>query len=522
MFPLHSLMSLLPAGGQALAAGLHPEILRAWLDTLPGMPPEAAAQALREQIERVGASGSLRARLKMLDLMAEATLRIVAHFEADLDKARHPLSAADRRKVVAGNDLLKHHARGYRDAIDRLQGGWRSRDDTLLLRRTLTRAMDMERRRLILAYRAYAAGSKSAWRNLHILYRAARAGGLAAAGATDGEESPHRLYVKTILLALAEPVQLAPGELDRVRFYLDRYARLAELQEAPRPPRDVDSREGCFLIRQNEEGPGRSLRKWGKTETHEGDLLLDCGPLLERLRSQIDGLEHGVLPSKIGLPSVAHRPEYLALLKHLIALWSAPPLRRFPRQHFKPRVELAAGLDDIWRLLSGAAHKRRREDPRRPDDGLHPVELSEWSVLNESPTGFALHYLSGESSALAVGTLVGLRAVERSQIHVCIVRRLVSGDGRCAELGLEKFAPRAVPTTIAWSGSAAGKPPARAIVLPEVPACGGSHAAIVAPHVLRPGKRVPYVLDGRKTTAIAGTPIARNAAFEIFSLGDPD
>ena len=121
--------------------------------------------------------------------------------------------------------------------------------------------MDMERRRLVLAWRAYAAGSKSAWRNLHALHRIARAEGNAVADSDRIGDSPRHLYVKTLLLALAEPVQMAPGELDRVRFYLDRYAGLAELQDLTRSLRESDSREGCFLIQKNEDGPGRSLQK---------------------------------------------------------------------------------------------------------------------------------------------------------------------------------------------------------------------------------------------------------------------
>lgn len=523
MFPLYSLASLLPEGGQAFAAGLHPEMLRAWLDSLSKAPPEEAAAALKEQLKRLRNAHGFRIRLKMLDIMAGETRRIAGAFESDLNQARHPLSTALQRKVVIGNDLLKFNAKSYRAAADRLVGGWLSWGNGDLLRQTLASAMDLEHRRLVLAWRAYAPGSKSAWRNLHMLYRMARTAGQAAPDAADGRHSPRHLYVKTILLALAEPVQMAPGELERVRFYLDRYAGLVELQDLARPLGASDSREGCFLVRQNADGPGRSLQKWHNIDVQGGDLLLDCGPLLKKMRSQINALEHGVLPSKIGLPSVARRPQYIDLMKNLLALWSVPPWRRFHRQHFNPRIELAVGLDDLWSLLSGATLKRRRDDRSEPESAAHAIELSEWSVANESPTGFALQYLNGESSALSVGTLVGVRSPDRSTAHICLVRRLVSGDRRRAELGLQKYAPFAVPTTISWSGSAAAnKPPARAIVLPRVPSLEGGAAVIVAPHVLRPGKRVPFVLDGRRLTFVAGAPIERSATHEIFSLTNPD
>ena len=184
MFRLHSLVSLLPESGQAFAAGLHPEMLRTWLESLSRLPPEEAAAAVKEQLKRLDAASGFRARQKMLDILAEETGRITGLFEAELNKARHPLSAALQRKVVVGNDLLKYHAKSYRSAAERIKGGWMRWGNADLLPRTLGGAMDMERRRLVLAYRAYAPGSKSAWRNLHSLYRMARTAGLAAAEAS--------------------------------------------------------------------------------------------------------------------------------------------------------------------------------------------------------------------------------------------------------------------------------------------------------------------------------------------------
>ncbi|MCZ7655891.1 MAG: hypothetical protein M5R42_18940 [Rhodocyclaceae bacterium] len=63
-----------------MVAGLHPEMLRAWLDTLSEASPEEAALALKGQLKRIGVTSSLRARLKMLDMIAVETLRAVDAF----------------------------------------------------------------------------------------------------------------------------------------------------------------------------------------------------------------------------------------------------------------------------------------------------------------------------------------------------------------------------------------------------------------------------------------------------------
>lgn len=510
MFPLFSLVSLLPPGGKAFVARLQLDALRARVDALTGMPPEAAAVALRAQLVRTNSAANLHVRQQMLDIIAECTRQVAGAIEAELNQSHHPLSSGLQDKVVAVNDLLKLHAKCSSAVVDKLSGSWIGRGNPQPLRHALNQAMDMEHQRLMLAFRAYTPGTKSAWRNLHRLYRIARTGGHAGAG----DDSPDHIYVKTLLLALAEPVRMAPGELDRIRLYLERHAGLARLSDAGRSLPDPAAREGCFLIRHNEDGPGRSLRKWHSIAIQSGDLLLDCGPLLKKMQAQADALAHGVLPRKIGLPNVARHPHYLTMLNNLLMLWSAPPSRRFPRQQFRPRVELAAGLDDLWALLSLPAGGGSAAD----DAAANAPELSEWSVANESPAGFALQYVSGESRNLSVGALVGLRFQDHGKVHVCLVRRLASGERRRTELGLQQYAPLAVPTTITWGG-AKDKEPARAVVLPRVPSLDGAAAVIVAPGLLRPGKRVPFRLAGRNVTLLAEKPIERCAAYEIFTLG---
>lgn len=45
---------------------------------------------------------------------------------------------------------------------------------------------------------------------------------------------------------------------------------------------------------------------------------------------------------------------------------------------------------------------------------------------------------------------------------------------------------------------------------------------IAAPQVLRSGKRVPYVEDGRSLTRLAGAPIERTATYDLLALGEAD
>ena len=507
------LLSLLPSG-TGFGSGLNPDALRVWLEALPDAAAEETAAALTQQLRRVRRTVNRHARLRMLDMLVAPTLQVTTRFEAELHQARHPLSLSLQRRIVAANELLKQHAAFYRETASELSAGWLGLGFSRVLPRAVAQAMELERRRLVLAFRAYSPGSKSAWLSLHKLYRIARSGGYAARCAEGTIASPTHLYVKSLLLAFAEPARLAANELDRVLFYLDRHAALAELHDAHGAVREMAEREGCFLIRRRDDGPGQSLRKRQSPRVAGGDLVLDCAPLMKQLRSQIDGIEHGTQPSRLGLPAIARRPVYVAMLRNLLTLWSTPPQRRHPRQQFRPRIDLVAGFDDVWALINGPAFGRRNDDA----PGSAAPALGEWAISNEGPVGFALQYLNGATGDLSVGALTGLRPKDRSVVYVCVVRRLVGGGLR-PELGLQKLAPVALPTMVSLRGKGSdGSTASKAIVLLGVPGLAGGGAVIARSGVLQSGTRVPFRNGEQRLVGQTGVPMERGPNYDIFAL----
>lgn len=513
------LFSLLPPGVSFTSAP-HPDELSAWLAALPD-EPDKAALLLKKQLYRIRGVVNTHARLKMLDKLLGASNRVVSAFEADLIQARYPLSAELQRGVVIGNDLLKRHARAYTDTVKRLSGKWLGVGLAPILRPALVRAMELEKRRLLLAFRAYTPGSRSAWKNLHLLYRIAKKGGYAKTVQVGASDTPERVYIKALLMTFAEPARLTQQELERVRFYIERHAQHAMLSEGRGSLARHEVPAGCFLVRQQDDVDNGPMRKRRGTNPISGDLVLDCGSLIRKLREQIDGLDHGIMPSKLDLPSVAKRPQYLAMLRSLLQLWSEPPQRRFSRQHFRPRIDLVAGFDDIWSFMTGRYFNRRQTDNLMVAAETTP-QISEWSIANESPTGFALQYVSGDTGATASGALIGLSPPTRGTVYICMVRRLVSREHNRVDLGLQKYAAMAIATRFTLQGDASGdKSQARAIVLPHVPTLEGKAAVIALPGTLWPGKRVPFRSADEELTYVTGAAIEQHPDYEIFSLS-PD
>jgi hypothetical protein len=147
--------------------------------------------------------------------------------------------------------------------------------------------------------------------------------------------------------------------------------------------------------------------------------------------------------------------------------------------------------------------------------------MTEWTVSNESPDGFALRYVSGNTREVRVGEIVAIRPRDNAAIHVCIARRAATAYASL-ELGVQVLASRAMAATIDLP---AGKPPGtvtrrlvRVIFLPRLPAIGNAPALIAAPDSVSAGMEFAAVHRGRHTMLRIETSIEKTPSCEVFSL----
>jgi len=510
------LNEFLPA--RSNAGVFDPERFQAWLATLPAERPGVAAQALINELHRFRETNS-RSRLKLFEASLDSVHKLVREVERQLAKSALPLEQEMQLILIAANALLKTLAAGYAGIADEINHKWIGIGFAKPLRLAVLRAMEFQAMRLDLAYRVYARGSKSAWSELHRLHRIAHASGFALQKPTGLPHSAEQIYVNALLLDFAEPTKLAPGELERVRFYVERHAKFVQLEDAlaaRKKDKNAEGPEACFLVKAKDSRAGRSLVRTGNTAIESGDLVLRCSRLLTKLQGQIGGREKGVEPARLGLPLAARQPQYVALMRNLHRLWSAPPMRRFSRQKFKPRVDLVVGLDALWTYLAGPANRRRT------DDLPVKIDTSEWAIGNESPGGFSLQYLAGNAAPVKVGEVVGLRPRDQSAIHLCLTRRVVTGDLQSLELGLQKLAPGGTPTMISVESSdKQGRKQVKAvrvIVLPKLPSTGEDPALIAPAQAIQPGVSVYLQQRNGPLRLSVGKPVEQSPSCEVFAL----
>ncbi|PKO90771.1 MAG: hypothetical protein CVU16_09200 [Betaproteobacteria bacterium HGW-Betaproteobacteria-10] len=155
--------------------------------------------------------------------------------------------------------------------------------------------------------------------------------------------------------------------------------------------------------------------------------------------------------------------------------------------------------------------------------------MCEWMVTNESPDGYALMHISGETNDLHVGDIVALKPLGEyvetpTTWHVCLIRWAISENPEHIELGLELLAPRAIAAEIAHPSTlAAGK--IAALILPETPPLRPFESLVIPSGILKENTRkIILVVEDKnlEIREICATHLAeQTSAIEIFSVS-PD
>jgi hypothetical protein len=130
------------------------------------------------------------------------------------------------------------------------------------------------------------------------------------------------------------------------------------------------------------------------------------------------------------------------LLRRVREYWTSPH-REHPRRRNQYAVSVCCGLENIWKML--------REPPT-----AQTRLATQWMVVNESPTGYAIMQVTGTANALTPGIAIALRRSPDEPWTLCVVRWIRSETPEQIELGLQVIANTANPSP--WASAAARSP----------------------------------------------------------------
>ena len=391
-----------------------------------------ADQLLRQIILLREAAIPAGQRTRLIDLLFEQAERIVMAQLPLLHDVTLPVSRKVRHRAGIIQEFLDALIQEYFSTISELF-------DSLAPapvrppRETLRRIMTCVAWHIRISHLVASPSSVGIWQQLHAAYRASRRLGVAEMPGPDGEPTIQNSYLHVLLAAIAQPASFCPTELEFITEYIASCIRPVDILE--NPPRD---HKGIFWVALDRDFPAQAMtRRLPPGDTFA--LYFACDMVARDTREQLAALAKGAPASSLGLPDFADTPAGRGVLRRLGLLWGRPARRRFQRRHRSYRVSLCAGLEQLWQLI---------RDPET--DG----QISEWMVTNESPDGYSLMHMSGETSHLRVGDIVAVRPTGEHVTepihnwHVGIVRWAISENPEHIELGIQQLASGAIAAQI--------------------------------------------------------------------------
>lgn len=302
------------------------------------------------------------------------------------------------------------------------------------------------------------------WRNAQALYRRAHES-VDPTSTLPAEIGAIDTRFKTMLaLTAAQPEGLAPREIAFLADYLETHAASTRI-DVIRPEAAGD----WFWLNPNLDQPPVALARLQPDS--EPCIYFRFGDLAELAARHLDQLNDGVPPLSLGLPLQAAGADYRNALERARQCWAAPRRRSFNRRPQALRVEVCTQLSTLWTALEVDS----QEEPKATDCEL---TYSDWTMLNDSPSGYAIVHVVGEVTGIVPGCAVGLRTGAGAAWQICLVRWARSKNSSHVELGLEVMAPSARPIRIQAMSSRNPEPPIPALLLPALPGLNRSEAIL--------------------------------------------
>jgi len=475
----------LAARERGMRAPTRPRQLARWARTLPQGDGRRAAADVLGQLRRLNLHDYAPRQRASLN----GIVRPLA--ESVLEALRRPLrggslAVEDGQRGAAADiqQLLQALADADRLVIEGLSAQSRPKPaDTPLLAEAVHGEVTALSQRLLESYRVYHSEPPGVWRELHRLYRFAEERGLLerTVGDPHGQRPPavrrsiELAYKRIVLLAIAEPYHLMPGEAGELYDTLAGWAGACEIRPLGELPPNGD-----YIVDLAVDMAPRYVPGDMQVKPAAGHIL-DIDAVREALDAAIQPLlsqaREGAAASRL-----AERQRRDRLMR-LADTWSGHPARRAPRRAHRAQIQMTAGLNGCHYQLSGGAaftpemdalkittsarrpssmdlpasaeqtpqalfatayREALQRDKRHQDRGTYAVHP--WLQINDSEAGIALSCPPERVGGVRVGELAAYRftAGQGPAWRIGAVRWLRQGDSGTVEMGIKNLADRAI------------------------------------------------------------------------------
>lgn len=466
-----------------------------WLATELSPDAELELAALVRHIEdltRPEVDGGQLSRC--LDLLQARGIRISRMFREKLASTALPLNASLHRSATRLVSAFGKLATAYEDSLNeirhRIAKNNRQSPQTLC-----ARGLEVLGEQFAVAHLAGNSAPYGFWLRAHTLFL-----GCQTTGNDDLSKDAEIAYKFLLAFSAAQPEGLTGPEICWLTALLQ--TTVGDANVSYTAPGDHDL--GWFWIDPDQDTPPISDNRRPPPPV-EGLIYFSAEELARKATTWIEALDASP-PAFDGLPTGLSATEAITLLRRVREYWATPPHREHSRRRNQYAVHVCTGLEGIWKMLRETGSARQE---------LH---ASEWMVVNESPTGYAIMQVTGAASELTAGMAMALRRNEDDPWTLCVIRWIRTETPEQIELGLQVIANTAKPVTVGFRSGSQTRPMRPALVLPPVAALGRQQA-ILAPAGTYSARRFMLVSDTNRLYVAQGRLLSldmQTSSVELF------
>ena len=494
-----------------------PQAIEKWLENLPRASVGRTAELLYKALQDIYLQDLKAAeRFRTLEALRETVHYVTANMRKHFSGLAYPLPKKIMLIASAVQSIFDYMAKGYSQVFHDLQKHNFLFVDKKMLTTTVYRSITYLHRSLMVTYEIYAAYHHDYWEQLHELYHYAQIHKLNKHNISDrflsvrDKSNIEQEYLRAILLFMAEPYHLRPGEINLANEYIEHWYGLASIHNV-QSTKEVEE-HGLLVVELDRDQPPQFTGNVPISSAAEHCRIIQTRQLLDELNKE--------LAKRIEAQRGHHRPVLkktisIGLLQRLIESWGHTRRRRYPRQQIFDKVNVTIGLHnthmqlmyeqfindrslgkqhhnsfkkpkyesidikavptnqtDVWSTVYAWAANNQSELPKaiptEQDDILsYRVKQDNWTLLNESANGFALMSVEKQANKIQVGEIISMQRADSKVREIGIVRWLKAYGNTGVEMGGMLLAPSAIPIgMIVDDGTHGDKVVNRGLLLP--------------------------------------------------------
>jgi len=469
-------------------------------------------------------------RFNLLEVMREPVHYLIDALSRHLAGTGLPLAPQMAKIGALLHGLQREIAKGYQRITQELLDLDRMHQDFTLLAQAMQRALCYYGQALLTGYQAYRPVMPGLWGTIHGLYEGAERKGVARSVIKDFYSGPDRVvsvesqYKQILLLALADPLRLGQGDMERLARLLGPWAGSCRLYSAGGPPIPDDA---CIVDLASDRPPVR--RPYAGDMTPSPNVRwLDTTALVEDLRRGATRPPPELFQIPLARSAAAERL-WLTLVRRLLTAWGTESKRGFTRKEGGlAAMQWVSGLSGSHSLLSDEENgqlevpfafgqRAPRALPRRSSAREDVVNSA--MIINESANGACLRWVDALPGRVRVDEVLALRQPHQQHWGIGVVRWLKTLNNRGLELGVELLGPEVIPVMVRHHEGGNEPDDLKSLYLPEVGALRQPASLLVPTLFFQPGDVVTLQMARQAHRLRLEVAVESNRVYTRFQVG---